>query len=170
MTTPVIIEDYDPLWPERFEILRARSSTALGPLAAAIEHIGSTAVPGLAAKPIIDLDILLRSDADMTPAIAALASLGYEHHGDLGIPGRETFRAPRSNFPQHVYVCLPSSREYTRHVAFRDHLRTHPEDATAYADLKRTLAAHSSADRDVYTRGKTEFVEGILRRAERKQG
>jgi GrpB-like predicted nucleotidyltransferase (UPF0157 family) len=169
MTNPVIIEDYDPLWPERFEILRARISTALGPLAAAIEH-GSTAVPGLAAKPIIDLDILLRSDADLAPAIGALASLGYEHQGDLGIPGREAFRAPRSNFPQHVYACLPSSAEYIRHLAFRDHLRIHPEDATAYADLKRTLTAHSSADRDAYTRGKTEFVEGILLRAERKQG
>jgi GrpB-like predicted nucleotidyltransferase (UPF0157 family) len=164
----IIIEEYDPQWPRTFESLRSRISAALGPMAVAIEHIGSTAVPGLAAKPIIDLDVLLCSDSDLAPAIAALASLGYEHHGDLGIPGREAFRNPLSGFPHHLYVCSPNRDEYRRHLAFRDHLRSHPGDASAYADLKRKLAAQFGPNRDAYTEAKTEFINEILRRGPTK--
>jgi GrpB-like predicted nucleotidyltransferase (UPF0157 family) len=165
MTAPVIIEDYDPGWPEHFKALRARIGAVLGPLAATIEHVGSTAVPGLAAKPIIDIDVLLFSDGDVQLAIERLATLGYEHQGNLGIPGREAFRAPTSEFPHHLYVCS-DSREYDRHITFRDHLRGHPEDARAYELLKRSLANRYGSDRDGYTQAKTEFIWAILRRAE----
>jgi GrpB-like predicted nucleotidyltransferase (UPF0157 family) len=164
MTTPVVIEDYDPQWPQRFAVLRARIAAVLGALAAAIDHIGSTAVAGLAAKPVIDVDVLLRSADDLSAVIDALATLGYKHQGDLGVPGREAFRAPLSEFPHHLYVCPPESQEYRRHLAFRDYLRSNPEDARAYADLKRRLAAELGADRDAYTRAKTQFVQEILRR------
>jgi GrpB-like predicted nucleotidyltransferase (UPF0157 family) len=164
MTKPVIIEDYDPTWPHRFETLRSRIAAALGPLTVAIEHVGSTAVPGLAAKPIIDLDVLLRSDADLVQAIAALRSLGYEHRGTLGILGREAFHSPPNFPPHHLYVCPPDSPAYREHIAFRDHLRAHPDDALAYATLKRQLAANFTADREAYTQAKTEFVQAILQR------
>lgn len=163
MTALVIIEDYDPKWPLKFAALRARVAPALGQLAAAIEHIGSTAVPGLAAKPIIDIDVLLRSPADLARVIEILATLGYEHRGDLGVPGREAFRAPANSFPQHLYVCPPDSQEYRRHLLFRDHLRAHPRDASAYAQLKRELATRHAADREAYNLAKTEFIEQILR-------
>lgn len=164
MTAPITLEDYDPRWPHQFEALRSRIAPALGPLAAAIEHIGSTSVPGLAAKPIIDLDILLRSHAGLADVIKTLASLGYQYLGDQGVRGREAFRSPASDFPHHLYVCLPDSEEYRRHLAFRNHLRTHPQEASAYANLKRTLAQLHAADRESYTLAKTEFIEEILNR------
>jgi GrpB-like predicted nucleotidyltransferase (UPF0157 family) len=165
MSAPVIIEDYDPRWPEQFESLRARICRALGLLAVAVEHVGSTAVPGLAAKPIIDLDVLLRDPGDLAEAIARLAGLGYAHRGDLGVPGREAFKAPPDEFPHHLYACMPDSREYRRHLAFRDHLRCHPEDAKEYASLKRKLAAEFGPDREGYSQAKTEFVKKILGQA-----
>jgi GrpB-like predicted nucleotidyltransferase (UPF0157 family) len=134
-------------------------------MAAAIEHVGSTAIPGLAAKRIIDIDVLLGSGADLPPVIARLASFGYVHRGDLGVTGREAFRAPPNDVPHHLYVCLPGSHEYRRHIAFRDYLRSHPKDADAYAILKREVASKFGSDRDVYTQTKGKFVEEILRRA-----
>lgn len=165
MTGPIIIEEYNPFWPQQFETLRSRIAPIVGPLATQIEHVGSTAVPGLAAKPIIDVDILLRSSADLPRAIERLYSLGYLHQGDLGIPGREAFRAPAHDFPHHLYVCLPEYGEFARHIAFRDYLRAHPEDAKAYARLKRELEKKSRTDRAAYTEAKTEFVTAILGRA-----
>ncbi len=165
MTAPIIIEEYNPWWPQQFETLRERIAQVLGPLAAAIEHVGSTAVPGLAAKPIIDIDALLRSGDDLPAATQKLFSLGYLHRGDLGVPGREAFRAPLHDVPHHLYACLPHSREFDRHIAFRNHLRTHPEDGQAYELLKRRLAAVYRDDREAYNQGKSEFVAEILRGA-----
>lgn len=109
MTAPIIIRDYDPLWPQQFETFRSRIAAALPRLATAIEHVGSTAVPGLAAKPVIDIDVLVRSATDLPLVIKRLASVGYEHHGDLGVTGREAFRAPADYCPHHLYVCPPDT-------------------------------------------------------------
>lgn len=163
----VVIEDYDPFWPEQFEELRSRLAKALDGVATAIEHVGSTAVPGLAAKPVIDVDVHLKSAADLPRVIAALASIGYQHRGDLGVPGREAFRAPAGNFPHHLYVCA-CDNEFRRHIVFRDYLRTRPEAASAYAQLKRKLAHEYGKDREAYTKAKTEFVESILRASARE--
>jgi GrpB-like predicted nucleotidyltransferase (UPF0157 family) len=160
----VIVEDYDPRWPERFEALRFRIAAVLGATAVTIEHVGSTAVPGLAAKPIIDVDVLLAPAGDLPLVIAKLAFLGYRHQGDLGIAGREAFETLAGDFPHHLYVCLPGNLEYQRHLAFRDHLRVHPLDAGLYASLKRRLATEFAHDRDAYTSGKSAFVAGILER------
>jgi GrpB-like predicted nucleotidyltransferase (UPF0157 family) len=167
MTAPITIEDYDPLWPENFEMLRSRIAQVLNGLTTAIEHVGSTAVPGLAAKPIIDIDILLRSATEFPLVCERLGSLGYEHRGDVGVAGREVFRTPPCQFAHHLYVCPPGSQEYSRHIAFRDYLRSRPEDASAYAALKRNLVHKFAADREAYNQGKTEFVRQILRRASR---
>ena len=165
MSDPIIIEDYDPRWPEQFEVLGRRIATALGPLASAVEHVGSTAVPGLAAKPILYIDGLLHAAADLPEAIQHLGTLGYEHRGDLGVPGREAFRPPPDDIPHHLYVLGPESREYIRHITFRNHLRRNPQDALDYERLKRALAREYRNNREVYNRAKTEFVEAILRKA-----
>jgi GrpB-like predicted nucleotidyltransferase (UPF0157 family) len=165
MSDPIVIEDYDPHWPEQFEVLRAQIAPVLGPLAAAIEHVGSTAVPGLAAKPIIDIDVLLRSAADLPAAITRLATLGYQHRGDLGVPGRDAFLSPANDVAHHLYVCVPECLEYARHITLRNYLRMCPEDARAYERLKRALAVEFRNNREAYNQAKTEFVETVLRRA-----
>jgi GrpB-like predicted nucleotidyltransferase (UPF0157 family) len=165
MSSRITIEDYDSLWPQRFETLRSPIAATLGDLAALIEHIGSTAVPGLAAKPIIDIDVRLRAATDLPLAISRLASSGYEHRGDLGVPGREAFRPPADDFPHHLYVCPPDSQQYRRHIAFRDYLRNHPEDASSYGALKRILVGKLGDQRNEYTEAKGEFIANILRRA-----
>jgi len=109
MAQPIVIVDYDPSWPGQFEMLQCRIAKALGDVAARIEHVGSTAVPGLAAKPIIDLDVLLPSTNDLPAAIDRLASLGYEHQGDLGIPGRVAFTSPPDP-PLIISTCSPTRR------------------------------------------------------------
>lgn len=134
----------------------------LNGMAASIEHVGSTAVPGLAAKPIIDMDVLLTSGSDLPLVICKLTDLGYEHRGDLGVIGREAFRAKSDDFSHHLYVCPPDSREYRRHIAFRNHLRSHADHANAYSSLKRKLAIRFGTDREGYNQAKGEFVEEIL--------
>jgi GrpB-like predicted nucleotidyltransferase (UPF0157 family) len=134
----------------------------------------STSVPGLAAKPILDVDVVIESARALPGAIAKLATVGYEHQGDLGIPGREAFRNPSRDVPRdgsgrewpehHLYVCAEDSRELARHVALRDHLRAHPAAAREYGDLKRSLARQHPTDIDSYIRGKTAFIEAILAR------
>jgi len=165
MANPVIVLDYNPNWPEAFQSLRKRIADALGDMAAAIEHVGSTAVPGLAAKPIIDIDVLLASETMLAAAIERLASLGYIHRGNLGVPEREAFFAPANSPPHHLYVCPPCSAEFRRHVAFRDYLRAHPEDAKSYGDLKRALAERYREDRSAYNTAKTEFVAELTRKS-----
>ena len=167
MWKPVVVVDYDPGWVVTFETLREQIAGVVGDAASAIEHVGSTAVPGLAAKPIIDMDVLLASEAVLPEAIKRLAGLGYVHQGDLGIPEREAFLTPAGTPAHHLYVCPPNSRDFKRHVAFRDYLRAHPAEARAYGDLKKALAARFRDDRDAYMAGKDELVKEILARAMR---
>jgi GrpB-like predicted nucleotidyltransferase (UPF0157 family) len=166
MVEPIVIVDYDPTWPVVFERLKARAQSVLGDLAVEIEHVGSTSIPGAAAKPIIDMDVVVASPADISMAVERLAMLGYVHQGDLGVAGREAFRSPPGFPPHHLYVCLLDGREYRRHLAFRDHLRAHPEKVRAYVAMKREAAAHFRCNRDGYTRAKTTFVEEMLREAD----
>ncbi len=165
MPEPVIIVDYDPHWPDRFEELRAPVVAALGDLVVIVEHVGSTAVPGLAAKPIIDMDVVVPSVSDLPEVIVRLAMLGYVHQGDLGIPGREAFMSPAGKPRHHLYVCAVGSDELRRHRSFRDCLLTHPDDARAYGALKKDAALRFAHDRAAYTEAKTRFVEAILQRA-----
>jgi GrpB-like predicted nucleotidyltransferase (UPF0157 family) len=160
---PVLIQDYDPAWPEAFSKLAARVNAALGSLVVTIEHIGSTAVPGLAAKPIIDLDVVLGSPADLPEGIRLLASLGYVHEGDLGITGREAFRSPEGEPRHHLYVLTVGANELRRHLAFRDALRDDNELRDKYAVLKRSIAKAYQDDRSGYTEAKTDFITSITR-------
>lgn len=164
MTARIEITDYDPTWAETFQQIRAKVQSCLGDLAGRTEHVGSTAVPGLAAKPIVDVDVLLGSTHALSEAIARLSRLGYRHEGDLGTAGREAFYPPADMPYHHLYVCPPDSDEFARHIAFRNYLRDHPEAADEYAGLKRALAAEYRNDREAYGRGKRAFIEDILRR------
>jgi len=165
---PVVVVAYNPSWPQQFEALRSRLASVLGHMATAIEHVGSTAVPGLAAKPIIDIDLLLKLPDDLPLAISELASIGYQHRGDLGIPSREAFHAPAGDLHHHLYVC-PDNTEYQRHIAFRDYLRAHSKESDFYASLKLQLAIRFRDDREAYNNAKAEFVETILRIASLKK-
>jgi GrpB-like predicted nucleotidyltransferase (UPF0157 family) len=164
MANPVVVLGYDPNWPGLFQSLRKRIADALGDMAAAIEHVGSTAVPDLAAKPIIDIDVLLASETMLPAAIERLASLGYIHRGNLGIPEREAFFAAANDPPHHLYVCPPCSAEFRRHIAFRDYLRARPKDAKIYGDLKIALAERFRDDRSAYNTAKGEFVAEMTSR------
>ena len=158
----IVIADHDPRWPAVFAQLRDHVANALGSLATRIEHVGSTAVPGLAAKPIIDVDVVIATRDDLPAVIRRLHPFGYRHEGDLGVPGREAFTAPTGTPPHHLYVCAADSAALARHLAFRDLLRAHPDTAHAYGELKRSLARRLRGDRAAYTEAKTAFIEQAL--------
>ena len=161
----ITVVDYDASWPARFASLRATVEPAVADLAVAIEHVGSTAVPGLAAKPIIDLDVVVRSRMDVPIAVGRLTALGYDHLGDLGIAGREAFRPPDAMPTHNLYVCRHDSPSLANHLALRDHLRRDAALARAYGDLKKRLARAFPHDVDAYGAAKTDFIVAVLRDA-----
>jgi GrpB-like predicted nucleotidyltransferase (UPF0157 family) len=156
------IRDYDPAWPEIFAKLAARARAALQGLELTVEHIGSTSIPGLAAKPVIDLDVVLASSADLPETIRRLARIGYAHEGDLGIVGREAFHWPPDEVRHHLYVLIAGANELRRHLAFRDALRADPGLRDDYTALKRSLAGRYSNDRNSYTHAKSDFIASII--------
>jgi GrpB-like predicted nucleotidyltransferase (UPF0157 family) len=162
---PVEIVDYDPSWPARFAAERDGLLTLLGDLVDDIHHIGSTSVPGLAAKPKIDMDTVLRADGFVPEAIARVQATGaWDYHGDPYGDRRWTFTRGRSRGIR-LYLCGPGNTAHLKRILFRDWLRAHPEDAAAYEALKRRLAVEANGDWDFYTGGKSGFVAGIVRRA-----
>ena len=158
----VQVVDYDPNWVEQFAQLRDRLSPCVGDIAISIEHVGSTSVPGLAAKPIIDLDIVIPTRQDLAVVILLLAELGYSYQGNLGIEDREAFSSAEDEPPHNLYVCPRDSAGLRNHLALRDHLRANPQDASAYAALKRRLALEFPNDVERYAEGKTDFILSIL--------
>jgi GrpB-like predicted nucleotidyltransferase (UPF0157 family) len=161
---PAVVVEWRPQWARDFETIAARVSPALPP-GASIEHVGSTAVEGLAAKPIIDIDIVVPSASMVPVAVDGLEVTGCVHHGDLGIRGREAF-SPLPGLPyHHLYVVVALSRAHRDHVDLRDYLRKRPAEVERYAAEKRRLAHLLTIDRDDYVRRKGVIVEEILRRA-----
>lgn len=160
-TNPIIVIDYDPTWPDVFACLRDSLAGALGETALAIEHVGSTSVPGLTAKPVIDIDVVVKR-SDLPLAISKLQTAGYLHVGDQGIPDREAFKQTGGQHAHHLYVCLEESAELARHILFRNFLRANPEYVEAYGQLKRQLAEIYRYDRVAYTESKSEFIRGCL--------
>jgi len=157
----ITLSTYDLLWPGQFLFLKTQMMASLSAYVLSIEHIGSTAVAGLTAKPIIDLDIVVGQE-EHKQAISDLARMGYQHRGDLGIPQREAFVAPWGPISHHVYVCPPESVALANHLAVRDFLRNHPEAARQYGELKVRLAEKHPDDIDAYVEGKSEFLLKIL--------
>jgi GrpB-like predicted nucleotidyltransferase (UPF0157 family) len=148
-----------------FATERDRFLVLLGDLVNDIHHIGSTSVPGLAAKPKIDMDVVLRTDGLIPEAIARVqATDGWDYHGDPYGDGRWTFTRGRSQGTR-LYLCGPANGAHRKRVLFRDWLRGHPEDAAVYEKLKRRLAAEAEGDFALYTEGKSAFVAEIVRKA-----
>lgn len=165
---PVELESYDATWPARFEQEAERLRGALGDLAVRIEHVGSTSVPGLASKPVIDIMIgVVDLQASADAVVAALSQLGYEYwEAD---PSRDErmhlvrWNAGRSARLVHVHVAPTSGLFWRELLAFRDRLRSDPNLTAQYEDLKRGLAVQFGNDRDAYTAAKTEFVRKVTR-------
>lgn len=163
---PVEVVPYDAQWPLLYERERARVLDAVGGPTAPIEHIGSTAVPGLGAKPVIDIMVGLSKLADGESCIPDLERLGYEYKGEAGIAGRLYFR----RFSEGRRICQIHMVEHggefwERHLLFRDYLREHPKEAREYQQLKKRLAARFRWDREGYTEAKREFVEAVMAKA-----
>lgn len=162
---PIIVQDYQPHWAEDFQAIRAVLWPDIKHLANAMEHVGSTSVVGLAAKPIIDIDIIIEDLSTQADVIAILAQHGYKHRGDLGIEGRQAF-AHQHDIAHNLYVCLQGCAALNNHLRLRDHLRTHSTDCKAYGALKKQLAVQHAEDIDAYVEGKTDFILSILRQYE----
>ena len=158
----IVIVDYDDSWPARFEAERARVQLALGDCALRIEHIGSTAVPGLAAKPIIDLLVTVEDPDDEAATVPALTAVGYEPR--VRESGHRMFRTPQRDV--HVHVWGDTDPEVTRYVRFRDRLRHSPDDRRTYEQLKRQLAQRDWPDMNHYADAKRPVIEEILARAD----
>jgi GrpB-like predicted nucleotidyltransferase (UPF0157 family) len=162
---PIHIAPYDPDWPVRFEQQRQRVASALRPWCVGpVEHIGSTSVPGLAAKPIIDM-LARIPDYDTEDIVAAMSGIGWVHAEE---PGDESSRKWSFCFPgiswrtHHLHVFEAASPRWPSLLTFRDHLRDHPGDAAAYGRIKAALAAADAVDRPRYRAGKAPFIEGLL--------
>ena len=156
---------YDDRWPELFGAESARigdavAAAGLPPLA--IEHVGSTAVPGLAAKPILDIGAGRPFDTPAATYIPILESLGYLYRGDGGLPGREFFRRGTLR-SHHIHLVELGGMHWLRYLRFRDALRADPAIRDGYADLKRALAEQFPRDRERYIAGKADFVERVVR-------
>jgi GrpB-like predicted nucleotidyltransferase (UPF0157 family) len=158
----IVVVDYDPRWPDTFEQLRAAIWPVVSDVALAIEHVGSTSVPGLAAKPIVDLSVVIPTEAEIPQSIDCLATLGYVHRGNLGVEGREAFDGDGRLPKHHLYVCPRRSIALANHLAVRDHLRRNPETAHRYGELKKLLARMFPHDIDRYVHGKTDLILEIL--------
>jgi GrpB-like predicted nucleotidyltransferase (UPF0157 family) len=157
---PIVLVPHDPHWARAFEEARVAIMEACGDHVLDVLHVGSTAIPGLAAKPVIDLMALLRRHDDAFACVSAMAALGFEFRGEAGIGGRHFFRKrhPRTH---HVHMYRSDHPEVGRHIRFRDYMRQHPEEGSAYEVLKRDLAARFGGDTRAYSAAKTEFCARI---------
>jgi GrpB-like predicted nucleotidyltransferase (UPF0157 family) len=160
----VEVTAYDPEWPRIFEGIHARVWPVVQHAAMSLEHVGSTSVPGLRAKPVIDACIVVASRRDIPYVVKALTRVGYVHRGDLGVPDRDAFEQPASLPRHHLYASPRRSLSLRNHVGLRDYLRAHRESAIEYGDLKENLAKRYPDDIDRYIAGKTEFILGILQK------
>lgn len=164
-TRNIVVVPYDEKWKLHFEEIAGELRVALGELALSIEHVGSTSVPGLAAKPIIDIDVVIEDNSKLQAVIGALAKIGYQYEGNLGIPGREAFGYEEKThlMEHHLYVCPKDSSELRRHLSFRDYLRGHPEAVQEYSRIKEEAARLFPHDIDGYINHKGTLIEKIYR-------
>ena len=166
---PVHIAAFDPSWPSLFAEERARVFGAVGRWVEEVEHVGSTAVPGLDAKPVVDLMAGLRSMRDADACVGPLVGLGYSYWAEGAEPHHRLFVRfvdPEMSVRTHnLHLVEAGGRYWRERLLFRDHLREHPETAAEYARLKRGLAERHRDDREAYTAAKSRFVSEVLRRA-----
>ena len=162
-TKHVVVLPYDGQWKQDFLMIKDELTSALGQLAIGIEHVGSTSVEGLSAKPIIDIDVVIKDYTVLEEVVSALGAIGYRHQGDLGIAGREAFKYDGKEHlrKHHLYVCSEDSPELKRHIAFRNYLRTHSEAVREYSLIKEEGAKRYPNDIERYIEHKSPFIEKI---------
>ena len=175
----MVVVEYVKEWPQDFLKIKTELQKAITVMSN-IQHVGSTSIPGMKAKPIIDIDVGLENWSDFEKVKKALASIGYEHEGDKGITGREAFcrdvkvhNEILDNIDHHLYVCSVDNEEYKRHILFRDYLRSHDEARDRYKQIKEEILAKvGSENRAGYAQMKEDeyrdFFEGIIEKANKE--
>ena len=163
ITKHVDVLPYDEHWRQDFQKIKDEITNALGQLIIGIEHVGSTSVKGLSAKPIIDIDVIIKDYTVLENVVSALREIGYQHEGNLGIVGREAFKYDGKEHLQkhHLYVCPEDSPELKRHIAFRDYLLTHPDAVREYSHIKEEAVKQFPDDIERYIGYKSPFIEKI---------
>jgi GrpB-like predicted nucleotidyltransferase (UPF0157 family) len=156
--------DYDPEWKVEFDKIKDYLFSLLCDHIMAIEHVGSTAVVGCAAKPILDIDIVIESTADFESVRKILEDAGYVHKGNQGIEGREVFKRTFEDefMAYHLYCCTKDSPELLRHLSLRKYLTDHPQEIIRYSELKKGLARRFPYSIEDYIEGKDAFVKQML--------
>ena len=164
-TTKVTVLPYDRTWKSDFEEIRKEIEQAVGEWIVGVEHVGSTSVEGMSAKPCIDIDVIIRDYSVFAAVVRGLETVGYIHEGDLGIKDREAFRY--SGKPHlrthHLYVCPQNSQELHRHLVFRDFLRNNAEAVRKYSEVKETAAQLFPEDIAKYMAYKSPCIEELYR-------
>ena len=162
-TAKVIVLPYDATWKSAFEAIKNELESAIGDLAVGIEHVGSTSVEGMSAKPCIDIDVIIRDYSVFDAVVKRLERIGYIHEGNLGIKDREAFKYSDKIHLQkhHLYVCPQYSEELYRHITFRDFLRNHPEAVKQYSLVKERAAKLFPNDIDRYMAYKSPCIEEL---------
>lgn len=164
----IVVTPYNPEWPAAFEEWKELVLKVIGDVVLQVDHVGSTSVPGLAAKPKIDIDAVLNSSSDIPEAVERVKTLsGFLYHGDPYEDGMWTFstRSGDHRFGIRLYLCAPHTEHHIKRILFRDWLRHTPEDLERYAALKRRLATEADGDWKFYTAGKSDFVNAIVQKA-----
>jgi GrpB-like predicted nucleotidyltransferase (UPF0157 family) len=160
----VRLEPYTPEWQRLFKIEKASLQTLLSPYILDIQHVGSTSIPGMSAKPIIDIAIAITDFEKASVCIPLLEGLGYEYKGEFGIPRRHYFvKGDPRTF--HIHMSEINSLEWQNTLLFRDYLCQHPDVAKEYAELKTQLALMYPQDRTAYMNGKATFIERVIQLA-----
>ena len=164
-TAKVIVLPYDKAWKTAFEDIKAEIDRVLDDLIIRIEHVGSTAVEGMSAKPCIDIDVVIKDYSVFDAVVDRLSTIGYIHEGDLGIKDREAFKyidKPHL-MPHHLYVCPQNSEDLRRHITFRDFLRSNTEAVKKYSLIKETAAELFPNDIDGYIEYKSSCIENLYK-------
>ena len=166
MARKIEVVEYDPEWEKKFKAEAKEIKRILGKNCVEIHHIGSTSVKGMKAKPVIDIMPVVKDLSLVDAHNAEFEALGYECMGEYGIPGRRFYMKGGDERSHHIHIFEQSNKtEFERHLALRDYLRNHPEDAKAYAELKTKLAEEFTYDNDGYCDGKDAFVKALEQKA-----
>ena len=164
-TKQVVVVPYDAAWKYAFEEIKTEIEAEIGDLILGIEHVGSTSVEGMFAKPCIDMDVIIKDYSVFDEVVSKLGAIGYIHEGDLGIKDREAFKyADKPHLmTHHLYVCPRDSEELHRHIVFRDFLRKNPEAVKKYSRVKETAAQLFPDSIDQYIEYKSPCIEELYK-------
>ncbi|TET77291.1 MAG: GrpB family protein [Candidatus Heimdallarchaeota archaeon] len=165
----VKLKPYNPQWKEFFKKEKKLISSVITAFLIDIQHIGSTAIPNIVAKPIIDVAVAIDSLDNIEKIIPPLENIGFIYRGEQGIPDRHMFVKGGENYrTHHLHVMQKDHYEWNKHILFRDYLKKHPNDAKQYSELKQKLFLKYGNDREKYTESKSEFIQNIIEKAKKK--